>query len=140
MPAPNAATVPVRAPRFACVPAPVLVGVIREDDGFVAYLEDPDSGHFTGYRMGDRIPGNAGTFSAITLEGVDIAVASGQPPTHIGIGQNLLGVVPVRTAETSPAASDAGGSADSTTTAPAGNGPESVVERLKRLRRESLNK
>ncbi len=95
----------------------------------------------THYRKGDRLPGAAGTIQTLSLDGLEIATAPDKPLTHIGVGQNLAGVVSVRTVETAPTTSTT--TADSTgsaTTAPAGGGPEDMIERLKRLRLQSLNK
>jgi len=69
---------------------PVLVGIILEDNGFIAYLEDPDSGKIWPFAVGDPLPMDAGIVNDICIDAMEI-VKNGDPPKRIDIGYNLTG-------------------------------------------------
>ena len=85
MPTTGASTQPTSMP----VTLPVLVGVLREDDGFVAVFEY--SGRLTTSRMGQLLPGDYGIVTNIDLEHVEFAASTTQPSRRVLIGRNIEG-------------------------------------------------
>jgi hypothetical protein len=120
---------------------PVFIGTVLEDDGFVGFIESPDSGQLLQIHRGDKLPNGAGSVAELTLDYLEIAPdpASPQlPPKRIVVGQTLLGAAPVL-----PAASTepSGAEGAATTTAPASSGAaDSLIERLRRRRQQELGK
>ncbi|MCL2645872.1 MAG: hypothetical protein FWD61_02575 [Phycisphaerales bacterium] len=124
---------------------PVLVGIIHEDDGFVAYLEDPDTGHLWPFAIGDALPSDAGTVRDISIDSMNIAKNADDPPKRIDIGYNLHGDRAGSTTTTySPSASTA--TTDAATTAAAADllkadpSTLSLEQQMKLKRLKQLNK
>lgn len=135
---------------------PVLIGVMREDDGFIAFIVDPESRDISGVRQGDVLPSNAGTLKEVTLDYIITDPGNGKPPTRVLIGQNILGGAP-EYPDASADSSDNDGPTASTpapagpgrpgpqTAGPAGPAPsgastDDIVERLRKRRQQQLGK
>jgi hypothetical protein len=108
-------------PRFTYQPPPSLpmfVGAVDEEDSFVGFLLDPDSGQVTLIHVGDALPRAMGVVRAITLDHMDVGSASAAAVRQIELGQNLQGAAPL-TAAPSAVATTAPANGLSATTAPA---------------------
>jgi hypothetical protein len=129
---------------------PVLVGVVLEDDGYVAFLEDPVSTKLTQLRLNDVLPNNAGVVTNVTLDFIEYSAPHSHEAQRVLIGQNLAGVETSlssgsasNTAEPGAGSDSTGSSAAAGTTsatpsaAPSG-GSDSVLERLRRRRQQEL--
>ena len=136
---------------------PILIGSMLEDDGYVAFIVDPESRNITTVRAGDVLPGTAGTLKEATLDYIVTDPGNGKPPTRVLMGQNILGGVaeyPDPNAEASadtssgpstqpsaggppgggnPGAAPAGG-------APSGGAVDDIVARLRAKRLQQLGK
>ncbi len=70
---------------------PVLIGILREEAGFAAALEFPDTGGHAQVHIGDSLPGNIGTVHDITLDYLEYVPAAGQAIARVPVGSNLQG-------------------------------------------------
>jgi hypothetical protein len=120
---------------------PVLVGIVRDDLGFVAAFEWPDSGKIVQVHAGEQLPDKAGTVVEITLDYLDFiaspAPAPGQPARRIQVGRNLQGVdalLPSSTAATQPA------DAAATAAAPGSADGDDLLARMRRRRQQEMNR
>ncbi len=77
-------------PSPSAISLPVLVGIVREDDGFVAVFESP-GGALTPARVGQRVPGNEGIVTQISLDYLEFAASTTQPSQKVMIGRNISG-------------------------------------------------
>jgi hypothetical protein len=115
---------------------PVLIGILREEAGFAAALESPDTGKQTQVRIGDALPGNAGTVSDITLDYLEFVTAAGQPPTRVPVGRNLQGAeTSVAAPATQPATQPTTGEA-----APAPAEGDDLLSRMRQRRQQEMNR
>jgi hypothetical protein len=132
---------------------PILIGVMLEDTGYVAYVEDPDSGKLWPFAVGDPLPADFGTVESVSLGYMDIDKPPGEPgndasPKRILIGQTLAGETPASPALTPTYSTGTATGNSSTTTAPAGTLPAlpgdpgalSLEERMKLRRQQQLGK
>lgn len=105
--APAPTTAPAATQTFTGVP--IFVGVVLEDDGCVAFLEDPTTGTITQARVGDVLPGQTGVVHDITLDYLEISVPAGVPVTSAPSATESAATAPAATApaataSTAPAA------------------------------------
>jgi hypothetical protein len=131
----NGGSFAVRPPQ-----TPVFIGTVLEDDGFVGFIESPDSGQLVQIRRGDKLPNGLGTVAELSLDFVDVAPEGDAQaaPRRVAIGQNLLGGVPAAPAATTQAA---GAEGAATSTAPASSGgTNDLIERLRRRRQQELGR
>jgi hypothetical protein len=133
---------------------PVLIGAMAEDDGFVAFIVDPESHNIVSVRPGDILPSNAGTLKEVTLDYIITDPGSGKPQTRVVIGQNILGgAAEYPDSEDTSASSGDSGSAPATTAdnhdniaaqpagpTPAGGSVDDIAERLRKRRQAQLGK
>lgn len=127
---------------------PVLVGILREEAGFAAALEFPDTGRLAQVRIGDSLPGNLGTVRDITLDYLEYVPAAGQTPTRVSVGRNLQGEDAPVVAAAAPVATDfaappvAEPTTQSTTgeAIPAPAAGDDVLTRMRLRRQQEMNR
>lgn len=134
----------------------VFVGVLRQDDQYVALIENRTARNTTAVHVGEALAD--GKVQAITLEGLTYAGADGKPRL-IEIGQAMTGQAPREYSGGSSYASGSSGSSSSSgsspspsssTSAPSGSsgasnpvtlppgGAESIAEQMRRRRAAQL--
>jgi len=141
---------------------PVLVGVMLEDDGYVAFIADPSSNDIITVRPGDALPSSAGVVKDVTLDYIETVATADKPIKRVLVGQNILGgVAEYPDANAGDGSGDAGATATSASTdntagdnnnggssaspapsgpAPTGNSPDDIAERLRRRRLAEMGK
>jgi hypothetical protein len=145
-----------RPPRPPKVYTPVLIGVMLEDDGYVAFIVDPKSREITTVRPGDELPSGAGTLKDVTLDYIITDPGNGKPSKRVLIGQNILGGVPeypdssddsiADNSETSGPSTQPGAASASPASpaqsgaTPSGGNVDDIAERLRKRRQQQLGK
>ncbi len=102
------------APAATQAPAPIFNGAIYDENEYVAFLEDAQSGQVSIAHVGQVFA--QGRIEAITLDGLTIRPAGSTELRHIDIGRTLTGELRCRQpvqAPTAAASSDATPSATS---------------------------
>ena len=119
---------------------PMLIGILKEEAGFAAALEFPDTGKQAQVRIGEALPGNYGTVSDITLDYLEFVMAAGQPPTRIPVGRNLQGAdAPIAASATQPATQATTGPTTGEASPPAADGDD-LLSRMRRRRQQEMNR
>jgi hypothetical protein len=134
---------------------PVLMGAMLEDDGYVAFIVDPQSKAITTVRPGDALPSNAGTLKEVTLDYIITDPGNGKPLTRVNMGQNILGGTAefpgpddeanaenpnVSGPSTQPGAAAGPSAPGAGPAAPSDASVDSVVERLRKRRLQQMGK
>ena len=121
----------------------VLIGVVRQDGEYIAFLEDFRTNTTTKARVGDAVCG--GRLAGITMEAVEFEHDGVK--TRVEVGKNLEGtdkssVAAAAAAATPSAPGEAGAPAATPAAAPAAPPlpPEIILERLKQKRLKELGK
>ena len=115
---------------------PVLIGILKEDAGFAAALEFPDTGKLAQVHIGEVLPGHAGTVSDITLDYLEFVTVAGQPPLRVPVGRNLQGTdAPVGASATQPTTQPTTGQAS-----PAAGDGDDLLSRMRRRRQQEMNR
>ncbi|HUO07386.1 MAG TPA: hypothetical protein VM008_03730 [Phycisphaerae bacterium] len=143
-----------RGPQVHKVYTPVLIGAMLEDDGYVAFIVDPESHNIVTARSGDVLPSNAGTLKEVTLDYIVTDPGKGKPANKVLLGQNILGgAAEYPDSDNASASSGDSGSAPSANPdnhgeagtqpagpAPAGGSVDDITERLRKRRQAQLGK
>jgi hypothetical protein len=127
---------------------PILIGVLHDDQGYVAYIEDPELGKTIAARLGETLPLNAGTVYDLTLDALIIQSGTEAEPVlrRIAVGQTLAGMAPPIVAPTStPVATNnsatttqPGTTSATPSTPPVTSGGGDVIEQMRRRRLKEL--
>jgi hypothetical protein len=72
---------------------PVFVGVVQDDAGCMAFVEDPETGLLMELRPGESIPGQRVTVRAVTLDTLTIEYSPSRPPRVLNLGEDLRGTM-----------------------------------------------
>lgn len=87
----RASTMPTTRSSTAPSASPVLVGILRQDDGPAALFEIPGAGRLPPLRPGEALPGGAGIVDSITLDYVEYSPSSGTGSRRVLVGRSLDG-------------------------------------------------
>lgn len=137
-------TIPVRTRA-----QPILIGVLHDDQGYVAYIEDPELGKTSSVRLGETLPLDAGTVYDLTLDALIIKGGTETAPVlrRIAVGQTLAGTAPpiVAAAPTVATNDNATTTQPGTTSAtppttPVTSGSGDIMEQMRRRRLKELGK
>ncbi|MEI7766428.1 MAG: hypothetical protein WCJ97_03210 [Phycisphaerae bacterium] len=137
-------TIPVRTRA-----QPILIGVLHDDQGYVAYIEDPELGKTSSVRLGEALPLDAGTVYDLTLDALIIKGGTETAPVlrRIAVGQTLAGTAPpIVAAAPAVATSDTttttqpGTTSATPSTPPVTSGGGDIIEQMRRRRLKELGK
>jgi len=105
-------------PRQQRIQSPVLRGIAKSDDGYVAFLEDVGSGRVTQARVGQTLP--QGKITDMTLEYLMIQPADAAEARRVDVSRNLAPDTFITLQEAVPAPGPDGGPATAPAAVPSG--------------------